>query len=106
MQGLHTGVWFLEVFGRYERGAPVPDKRVLAVTWAPPGRVYTKPSQELHRINQLLGVRQETLRAVAYSKTMAHMCVVVIRENSFGVTLRIIWHNFLLDIWHKWRVLR
>ena len=68
--------WCL-VFGRYERGDPLPDKRVLAVTWAPPGRVYTKPSQELHRINQLLGVRQETLRAVAYSKTMAHMCVVV-----------------------------
>jgi hypothetical protein len=60
---------------------------VHARTWAPPGRVsvkagqfatkYTKPSQTLPSINQLRGVRQETLRAVAYSKTMAHRCVVV-----------------------------
>jgi hypothetical protein len=60
---------------------------VHARTWAPAGRVsvkagsfstkYTKPSQVLPSINQLRGVKQETLRAVAYSKTMAHRCVVV-----------------------------
>jgi hypothetical protein len=60
---------------------------VHARTWAPPGRVslkqgefntkYTTPSKTLPSINQLRGVRQETLRAVAYSKTMAHRCVVV-----------------------------
>jgi hypothetical protein len=74
MQGLHTGVWFLEVFGRYERGAPVPDKRVLAVTWAPPGRVYTKPSQELHRINQLLGEARDAARSRVFENNGPHVC--------------------------------
>ena len=49
---------------------------VHADPWAPPGP-YRKPSLDLARINGLLGVKRETLRAVEYSKTMANRCIVI-----------------------------
>jgi hypothetical protein len=48
-----------------------------ATRWAPPGGAYMKPSLNLARVNQLPGVKRETLRAAAYSQTMANRCIVV-----------------------------
>jgi hypothetical protein len=61
----------------YARAAKWARQRIFvhAEKWV--RHTNAKPSQELNLINQLPGVKQEPLRAVAYSKTMAHMCVVV-----------------------------
>jgi hypothetical protein len=50
---------------------------VRARTWMSRGLAYQNPSTYLNRIDSLPGVKKEPLRAVEYSKTMAHRCVVV-----------------------------